>query len=149
MKIKQLSVFLENRPGQMSSVFGALGDAGINIVTMSTADTEQFGIVRIITQDWEKATGVLEGEQFVVNLTEVVAIHVPHKPGGLGDILALFQRENVNIEYMYAFPCAHTTEAVLIARFADPDGALEILKGDERFTALDEADVYKEKSAAG
>ena len=147
MKIQQLSVFLENKPGQMAAVFEILGSNGINIITMSTADTERFGILRIITREWEKANTVLEEGKFVVNLTPVVAIQVPHKPGGLSSILALFQKENTNIEYMYAFPCAHTTEAVLIARFEDPDAAIEVVKASSEFKALTEADVFKEKKS--
>ena len=148
MKIKQLSVFLENRPGQMSAVFQLLGEAGINIVTMSTADTEQFGILRFIAKDWEKAKQVLEAGAFVVNATDVIAIQVPHKPGGLTAVLALFQQAELNIEYMYAFPCAHTTEAVLIARFENPDAAIKILDADERFEALGEDHLFREKSCA-
>ncbi|QQE10043.1 ACT domain-containing protein [Planctomycetota bacterium] len=147
MKIQQLSVFLENKPGQMAGVFDILGSNGVNIITMSTADTEQFGILRIITREWEKAKTVLEEGQFVVNLTPVVAIQVPHKPGGLSSILAIFQKQNINIEYMYAFPCAHTTEAVLIARFEDPDAAIKVVRESENFKALTEEDVFKEKKA--
>ena len=147
MKIQQLSVFLENRPGQMAAVFELLGKAQINIITMSTADTEQFGILRIITREWEKAKTVLEAGQFVVNITPVVAIQVPHQPGGLSEILSLFQNENLNIEYMYAFPCAHTTEAVLIARFENPDKAIEVVSASGKFKALTEMDVFKEKKS--
>ena len=149
MKIQQLSVFLENRPGQMAAVFELLGNACVNIITMSTADTEQFGILRIITAEWEKAKTVLEEGKFVVNLTDVVAIQVPHKPGGLAKILELFQKENINIEYMYAFPCAHTVEAVLIARFEEPDKAIEVVEADGTFKTLSEDHIYKEKKSCG
>ncbi|QDU32082.1 acetolactate synthase 3 regulatory subunit [Poriferisphaera corsica] len=147
MKIQQLSVFLENKPGQMAAVFDILGKSSVNIITMSTADTEQFGILRIITPEWEKAKTVLEKGQFVVNLTPVIAIQVPHKPGGLSSILALFQNQGINIEYMYAFPCAHTTEAVLIARFEDPCNVADVINATSDFKILSEADVFKEKKS--
>src|SRR5690606_18352757 len=83
MKLKQLSLFVENRPGQMKTPFKALAEAGVNILTLSLADTQQFGILRLIVQDWERAKRVLEQAGCVVNVTEVVAIEVEDRPGGL------------------------------------------------------------------
>jgi len=81
MKIYQISVFLENRPGRLSGLCGLLKEAGINILTLSLADTEQFGILRLIVKDWLRAKKVLEGGGWVVKVTEVVAVEVPDRPG--------------------------------------------------------------------
>ena len=103
MKLKQLSVFLENRPGQMKVPCKALADAGINILAMSLADTEQFGILRFIVKDSNKAREALANAGCVVKETDVLAIEVEDRPGGLLDLLEAFEKANMTIEYMYAF----------------------------------------------
>ena len=92
MKIRQLSLFLENRSGQLRIPCQVLGEAGIDILTMSLADTQQFGILRLIVKDWEKAKRVLEAAGFVVNVTDVLAIDVPDRPGGLASVLESFEK---------------------------------------------------------
>ena len=128
MKIHQLSLFLENKPGRLSEPCRTLADAGINILTLSLADTQQFGIMRLIVRDWEKAKEVLETAGFVVNVTEVVATEVADQPGGLANVLAIMEGGGVNIEYMYAFTFRSGDKAVLVFRFDDPDAAIELLK---------------------
>ena len=128
MKLTQLSVFLENKPGQISLPCKALAKAGINILTLSLSDTQQFGILRLIVRDWRKAKSVLEQAGCVVNLTEVVALEVTDRPGGLAELLELIEREGVNIEYMYAFTFGRKEKAVMVFRFDDPDKALEVLR---------------------
>jgi hypothetical protein len=128
MKLTQLSVFLENKPGQISLPCKALAKAGINILTLSLSDTQQFGILRLIVRDWRKAKSVLEKAGCVVNLTEVIAIEVANRPGGLAELLELIEREGVNIEYMYAFTFGRNEKAVMVFRFDDPDKALEVLR---------------------
>lgn len=128
MKVSQLSVFLENKPGQLSIPCKALSDAGINIVTLSLADTHQFGILRLIVRDREKARQVLKDAGCVVNVTEVVAIEVADEPGGLARILAVIEDRNINLEYMYAFTYRAQDKAVLIFRFEQPDSAIEGLQ---------------------
>src|SRR5208337_1775125 len=103
MKLTQLSVFLENKPGQISLPCKALAKAGINILTLSLSDTQQFGILRLIVRDWKQAKAVLEQAGCVVNLTEVIALEVADRPGGLAELLEMIERGGVNIEYMYAF----------------------------------------------
>jgi len=98
MKIHQLSLFLENKPGRLSKPCQVLANAGINILTLSLADTQQFGIMRLILRDWEKAKKTLESEGFVVNVTEVVAIEVADRPGGLAEVLAVLEEGGTNIE---------------------------------------------------
>jgi hypothetical protein len=128
MKLTQLSVFLENKPGKISLPCKALAKAGINILTLSLSDTQQFGILRLIVRDWRKAKSVLEKAGCVVNLTEVIAIEVANRPGGLAELLELIEREGVNIEYMYAFTFGRNEKAVMVFRFDDPDKALEVLR---------------------
>jgi len=128
MKIHQLSLFLENKPGQIWKPCETLAKAGINIVTLSLADTKQFGILRLIVQDWQKAKLVLEAAGCVVNVTEVLAIEVADKPGGLSEILDVADRASLNIEYMYAFAQKRGDRALLVFRFTDPNAALEALQ---------------------
>lgn len=131
MKLHQLSVFLENRPGQLSIPCRALAKAGINIVTLSLADTQQFGILRLILADWQKAKAVLEETGCVVNVTEVVAIDVPDRPGGMAEILEVIERRQINIEYMYAFTSRRGEKAVIIFRFDNPDSAIAQLQEEQ------------------
>ena len=128
MKLHQLSVFMENKPGQLVAPCRALADAGISILTLSLADTEQFGILRIIVQDWEQAKNLLEDAGFVVTVTEVFALKVDDRPGGLGDILEILDSTGINIEYMYAFTYGNQDQAIIVFRFENPDTAVEALQ---------------------
>jgi hypothetical protein len=126
MKIRQLSLFLENRPGQLRLPCRILGDAGIDVLTMSLADTQQFGILRLVVKDWEKAKKALEAQGVVVNVTEVLAVDVPDRPGGLADVLEGFEKAGLGIEYMYPF--ARGKVPALLFRVEDPDRAEKILR---------------------
>ncbi len=128
MKITQLSVFLENKPGRLSEPCRILSQAGINILTLSLADTQQFGILRLIVRDWQKAKAALEKEGEVVNVTEVVAIEVSDQPGGLSAILKLMENANINVEYMYAFTFRKGDKAIIVFRFENPDKAIAALQ---------------------
>ncbi|MGI6082459.1 MAG: ACT domain-containing protein [Limnochordia bacterium] len=127
MKLKQVSVFLENKTGRLSSVIRTLADAGINITTLTLADTQQFGILRMIIDDWEKAKAVLEEAGAVVKVTDVLALEVKDRPGGLAEILNIAHDVGVGVEYMYAFTVKANEHAVLIFRFDDVDKAIEAL----------------------
>jgi hypothetical protein len=128
MKLQQLSLFLENKPGQITVPCRVLAKAGINILSLSLADTQQFGILRLIVRDWQKAKKALEDAGCVVNLTEVLAVEVPDRPGGLADLLDLLDKAPLDIEYMYAFISGtRGRKAPLIFRFADPDAAIRAL----------------------
>lgn len=129
MKLHQLSVFLENQAGKLKLPCHALAEAGVDIKTLTLADTQQFGILRLIVDDWHKAKAALEGAGLVVNVTEVVAIEVPDRPGGLDSILDVIDEAGTNVEYMYAFTFGRNGRAVLIFRFEDPDKAIEALRG--------------------
>jgi hypothetical protein len=127
MKIQQISLFLENKPGHLNAICRTLADAKINILTLSLADTQQFGIVRLIVNEWERAKTILEKAGYVVNLREVVAVTVSDRPGGMAELLDVIGKSGVNIEYMYAFTSHHGQEAVLVFRFDDPDKAIAAL----------------------
>jgi hypothetical protein len=128
MKIRQLSLFLENRPGQLRGPCEILGKAGIDILTMSLADTQQFGILRLIVKDADRAKKVLEDAGVVVNVAEVLAVDVPDRPGGLASVLETFEKAGLGIEYMYAFAArARGDYATLIFRLEDPDRAAKVL----------------------
>jgi hypothetical protein len=128
MKIHQVSVFLENKPGQLRTACDVLAKAGISMVTLSLADTAQFGILRLIIQDWQKAKTVLEKAGCVVKITEVLALEVADQPGGLSRILEIVDGAGLNIEYMYAFTEKRGDRAMLVFRFTNPDAALKILQ---------------------
>lgn len=142
MKINQLSVFLENKPGQVRTACQVLADAGINIVTLSLADSKQFGILRLIVPEWEKAKQLLEAAGWVVNATEVIALEVADQPGGLVEVLAAADREHLNLEYMYAFACDRQGKAALVFRFQNPDAALRALQA-AGINAVSSVDLFR------
>ena len=128
MKIQQLSIFAENKPGHVIAPCKLLAGAGIDIRALSLADTQRFGILRVIVSDWQRAKSLLEEAGSVVKVTEVVLVEVPDRPGGLAQVLALMEGTRINIEYMYAFPFGREGKAVLIFRFDQPDEAIERLQ---------------------
>ena len=128
MKLQQLSVFLENKPGRLSVPCRELARAGINIITLSLADTQQFGILRLIVREWKRAREVLEAAGWVVAVTEVLAVEVADRPGGLVELLGLFEKAGLNIEYMYAFTIRKGDRAILVFRFENPEAALDALQ---------------------
>jgi hypothetical protein len=143
MKLQQLSLFLENRPGRLGAPLEAIAAEGINILTLSLADTEQFGILRLIVREWGQARRLLEQAGWVVNLTEVVAVDVLDRPGGLAAALKVIEGAGLNIEYMYAFSLRRADKAILIFRFEDPDRAVEVLQG-AGLHVVDSEELFKE-----
>ena len=128
MKIRQLSVFLENKPGQAKAACKVLGDAGVDVLTMTLADTQQFGILRLVVNDPERARKVLQDAGHVVNVTEVLAVDVPDRPGGLAATLEAFEKAGLGIEYMYAFAAREGGHwATLLFRLEDPEKAARAL----------------------
>ena len=128
MRIKQLSIFMENRAGRLAKITTSLGEAGVNIEAMSLADTSDFGIFRLIASDTDKAREVLKAEGFTVNVTDVVAVEISDSPGALGRLLTEIDGAGLNVEYMYIFEKKkHMDNAVLILRFEDLDRATEKL----------------------
>ena len=128
MKVEQISVFIENKPGGLEEVMRIIKEANINIRTLSLADTSDFGILRLIVNDVDTASRVLRESGLRVSRTTVVAVEVPDRPGGLHSILEALVRENINIEYLYAFVEKSGENAVIIFRFDDSDAAIRVLQ---------------------
>ena len=141
MNIHQLSLFLENRPGKLTEATRVLAQANINVLTLSLADTREYGILRLIVRDWAHAQKALEDAGFVVNVTEVTAIEVEDRPGGLAAILELLETARVNIEYMYAFTFRTGDKALLVFRFDNPDAAIECLR-TRGINVLDSVELF-------
>ena len=142
MTLKQLSVFLENKPGALSRPCRLLSSAGINIQTFALADTRQFGILRLVVHEWERAKQVLEQAGFAVNVTDVVAVEVPDRPGGLACALEVIEGAQVNVEYMYAFTAKQGGKGLLLFRFDKPAPAIAALQAAQMKT-VDTAELFE------
>ena len=127
MRIPQLSLFVENQPGHLLVPCKLLAEAGINILTLSLADTQQFGILRLMVREWQRAREVLEAAGLVVAVTEVLALEIRDEPGGLLELLSVFERAKVNVEYMYAFSSRLGNSAMMVFRFDNIDVAISAL----------------------
>lgn len=141
MKVEQISIFIENKSGRLAEITRILGDAGINIRALSLADTSDFGILRLIVNDVETAKAVLKEKGFTVSKTEVVAVEVPDRPGGLSSLLQTLDANQINVEYMYAFVERCGGNAVIIFRFDETDKAISVLKS-QSFTILEGERLY-------
>jgi hypothetical protein len=141
MKVEQISIFIENKSGRLAEITRILGEADINIRALSLADTSDFGILRLIVNDGQKAGSILKEQGFTVNMTEVVAVEVPDRPGGLSAILQTLDREAINVEYMYAFVERCAGNAVIIFRFDETDKAIAVLKS-QNFNILEGSRLY-------
>jgi hypothetical protein len=125
---KQLSVFLENKPGALNEPCRILARAGISIQTFSLADTREFGILRLVVEDSDKARRLLQRNGFAVKVTRVLVLEVPDKPGGLAGILDLLDGTGINVKYAYGFTHAKANKGTLVFAFDDPDGAIDIFR---------------------
>ncbi len=128
MKVRQISVFLENRAGRLASVLTAVGKAGVNIRTLSLADTSDFGILRLIVDDVDGCIAALKETGHTVSITEVLAVEVPDRPCGLAEVLTVISDAGLNVEYMYAFTSRIKDSAVVIFRFEESDAAIAALQ---------------------
>jgi hypothetical protein len=128
MKVKQISVFLENRSGRLASVLREVGRAGVNIRALSLADTSDFGILRLIVDNVESCMTALKDTGHTVSTTEVLAVEVPDHPGGLSGILDVLSEADQNVEYMYAFVSRATEKALVVFRFEETDKAIAALQ---------------------
>jgi len=129
MSVKQISVFLENKKGRLAEVTRTLSAEKINIRALSLADTADFGVLRIIVNNPDKCLGVLKSHGFVAQVTEVIAVEVQDAPGGLNRILEVLDRDNVNVEYMYAYVEKTRENAIVICKIDDKERALSVLAG--------------------
>ena len=126
--IKQISVFLENKSGRLIRVAQVLGKAKINIRGLSIADTSDFGILRMIVDQPDKAIKELKDNGIMATVTEVIAMEVPDTPGGLATVLGYMEEANINIEYLYSFIEKPTSNAIIMMRVERIEDALEVLK---------------------
>jgi len=128
MLIDQISIFIENRQGRMAGITKLLADGNIDIRALSIADTTDYGILRLIVNDPEKATKLLKENHVMASITKVLAIAIDDKPGGLNKAIEILSSKNVDVEYMYAFVNPRKDTAFVILRVSDNDKAIEILK---------------------
>lgn len=140
MTVKQISVFLENKPGQLAAFTDVISKGGINLRALSLAEAEDFGIVRVIVDDVYNATAVLKAEGYVFSITDVIAIAIPDIPGGLNQIIHVFGDNGVNLEYMYAFSSNKAGVANMIFRVKDVAKAIDVLK-DKGITPVRQEDL--------
>jgi len=139
VKIKQVSVFLENKVGHLRMVTEELKNANINIRAISLADSENFGVLRLVVEDPDKAYSVLREANHAVKETEVIAVEVPDKPGGLSDVLRTFEDNEINIEYMYAVLEKRSEKAVIILRVEDIEDVIaKVEKQDVKLLSSEE-----------
>lgn len=139
--IKQLSIFLENKKGRMWKALDVLEKAGINIRALSLADTSDFGILRLVVPEPDRAQEVLEENGFLVKVGEVIAVGITDKPGGLNKILKILNKSGINLEYLYAFVEQNKNRAIVVLHPENIDAGLEALeKGNA--DVLSEEEVY-------
>ncbi len=131
MRVEQISVFLENKAGRLTEITAVLAEAGVNIRALSMADSSDFGILHLIVNNNDKARTALKEHGFTVAKTDVVAVEVEDRPGGLNRILAILSKHQINVEYMYAFVQHSGKDALMVFRFDDIDGAVELLKKND------------------
>jgi hypothetical protein len=139
MLIKQLSIFVENKKGRLSAITDLLRKSGIDIRALSVADTKDFGILRLIVNDVEKAYSALKGGDCLVSLTDVIAVQIEDKPGGLADAMDLLYSAEISVEYMYAFISKCAGVASVILRVDDNKKAVDVLSA--KFKLLTQAEI--------
>ena len=140
MSIKQLSVFAENKPGAVAQITDVLSENSIDMRAMNIADTQDFGILRMIVSDTEKARLALKESRCVVSVTDVVCVEMPDRPGALGNIIKLLAENSVNIEYMYAFIAVSRNHAYVVLRVSD-NAKTEALLTDNGLKLASEEDI--------
>lgn len=128
MTINQISVFLENKSGRIAEVTRVLADAGINLRALTIADTADFGILRIIADNYEKAKKALEENNFTTRVTRVLGVEVEDKPGALYNIMKIFTDNGINIEYLYATLERKDGKSVMIFKVASVEQGLKIAR---------------------
>ena len=129
LKIHQISIFLENRSGSLSEITGLLAAKGINLRALSIAETRDYGVLRIIADDEEKATAALLENGCILSRTPVTVISVPDEPAGLSQILTMLAQAKVDIDYMYSLFTHQDGKAYMVFRVADEERFLEVIQG--------------------
>ena len=141
MKLKQISVFLENRKGRLWKALNILSEAKINIRALSIADTSEFGILRIIVPEPNEAIHILEENHFVVQINDVIGVAVPDEPGGLDKILGILNKSNINVEYLYAFVEKKREQAMVVLKTEDINAGIKAFK-DGNIKIFSSEEIY-------
>ena len=139
--IKQVSVFVENKKGRLARITEVLGQGGIDLVALSIADTTNFGIMRCIVSDPDKAMELLKSHDFTASTTDVIVAEVADKPGGLSSVLALLDKADISVEYLYSFVRTPNENALILFRVEDITAAVDALRAGG-VKLLNEKDVY-------
>lgn len=141
MKIKQLSIFLQNKMGSLAKPLEVLTVADVNIRALCMADTSEFGILRLVVDDPEKGKEALEQNNFLVKMTEIIGVEMNDAPGGLTSILKTIRDNNIDLEYLYAFTHDKANKAILLLHAADIDKLIEVLQNNN-ITIVPSEEVY-------
>ncbi len=141
MIIKQISVFVENKPGRLAEITKFLGDNKIDIRALSIADTTDFGILRLIVSDPEKTVSLLKSEKYTVSITHVISVAINDTPGSLADVIGVLYKDGISVEYAYAFITRTRDKAYVILRVEDNDKAIKILQ-DNNIELAKSEDIY-------
>ena len=141
MKIKQLSIFLQNRMGSLSKPLDILSAAGVNLRAMCMADTSEFGILRLVVDDPEKGKEVLEEKNFLVKITEIIGVEMVDEPGGLTDVLKIIKENEIDLEYLYAFSHNKAGKAILLLHSDNIDELISVLEKNN-ITIVPSQEVY-------
>lgn len=142
MTVKQISVFLENSYGKLADIVEVLSNNGVNLRAMSLAEAQDFGIVRIIVDDYDKTSKILAEGSFIFSVKEVIAVTIDDKPGSLATVLRVLNDAKINMEYMYAFNAPADGAASLIIKTADTEGTAEVLSNNG-IRLLNQSDLAK------
>ena len=142
MSLKQLNVFVENKKGALVEITEALAKSQINMRALSIADTEEFGILRLIVNDTDTASELLNELGYLIKITDVVGVKIGDEPGKLSKALSILDKENINVEYLYAFMARTEKHAYVVIRVED-NGAAEAALTDAGFHLVTDADVAK------
>lgn len=140
MFVKQISVFLENKSGSLAEFTRLLGDHGFDLMSLSIADTTDFGILRAIVADYERAQALLTGAGYSVKMTDVLAVSVHDQPGSLAKVLSILSDHSIGLEYLYSFFRSHGGSALIIIRVDQPDEAEKAL-AEAGIKMLSQADL--------
>lgn len=127
MTIRQISVFVENKPGMLAKLAEVLNNSGINMHALSLAETKDFGIIRLIVDDPFNTIHVLKEHQYICSITKVIGIAIDNKPGSLGKVMKVLGDNDINVEYTYAFTAGVNDKACMIFRVGSNEKAIEVL----------------------
>lgn len=128
MFVKQISVFLENNKGSLSRLTRLLSKAGVDLIALSIADTENYGIMRCIVSDTDLGVKIMREAGYVARLTDVLAVSVPDKPGGLTNVLTILNAADISVEYLYSFVRNSGSNALVIFRLNDNERGVRVLQ---------------------